>query len=372
MFKEKVNLKNITLLSIQLILVGFLPSFFPLNNYSGLFQTVFEAGILCFLLAYFLYAVKCWGAMSQISAVLMLTVPLIIYFFSTTKIPDSITNVLIDVIIKFCWYAIISTILLFVSEKLKTGIDRHILKNSNYSRWYFHPNGNYIFFGIVILSIIIVMGGTPGIWTGNVNSILHSVSTNIPVAQPAAPISSTTYEYPQIVVPTVPVFVPSNQFTTIENSKKTIDYINSLRSRNGVQSIRFDSRVYNIAMARVNDMDKYGYMDHTNPQTGTCADSIKTQYGLSNSEYVAENAFGFDSGGSYSAGLENEAIDSWMKSRGHRYNLLYPHTAGAVACSSGGHCVFLGLNNDRFGEGCHTGAQGIAYWNTVGKQPGEI
>ncbi|MDO8871998.1 MAG: CAP domain-containing protein [Methanoregula sp.] len=166
----------------------------------------------------------------------------------------------------------------------------------------------------------------------------------------------------------IPIF---QSFTSIDESKKDLDYINSIRKTDGVSSLRFDSRVYEIAIARVNDMDTYGYMDHTNPKTGSCADSIKIQYGLSSREYVAENAFGFDSSGHYSNGLEKQAIDSWMTSRGHRFNLLYPHSAGAVACSQGGHCVFLGLNNDRFGEGCSTGAQGLAYWDRVGKQPFE-
>ncbi len=91
-----------------------------------------------------------------------------------------------------------------------------------------------------------------------------------------------------------------------------------------------------------------------------------------NDEYVAENAFGFDSSGHHSVGLDNEAVDSWITSRGHRCNLSYSHSTGAVACSRGGYCVFLGLDNDRLGDGCYTGAEGLAYWNSVGKQPGEI
>jgi uncharacterized protein YkwD len=165
--------------------------------------------------------------------------------------------------------------------------------------------------------------------------------------------SATPTIFKSTIIPTYSI-----GYTSMEDSKKYIDYVNTLRRNAGISALQFDSRVYNIAMARVNDMDAYGYMDHTNPQTGSCPDSIKNKYGLSSDEYVAENAFGFDAGGHYSTGLEKEAIDSWMTSRGHRYNLLYPHTAGAVACSSGGHCVFLGLNNDRFGEGCYTGTQG--------------
>jgi hypothetical protein len=55
-------------------------------------------------------------------------------------------------------------------------------------------------------------------------------------------------------IPTIPTI--SNQFTSLEDSKKSIDYINSIRASNGVSAIQFDSRVYNIGLARVNDMDK--------------------------------------------------------------------------------------------------------------------
>jgi len=138
-----------------------------------------------------------------------------------------------------------------------------------------------------------------------------------------------------------------------------------------VNPIQFDQRVYNLALARVNDMDKYGYLDHTNPQTGTCAFSIKSQFGLTSNEYVAENAYGFPSGGSYHSGIETDAINAWMSDRGHKYNMLYPHIAGAVACSSGGHCVFEGLNHDGFTNACYTASQGEAFWATAGVQPYE-
>ena len=160
----------------------------------------------------------------------------------------------------------------------------------------------------------------------------------------------------------------SEAFTTVGKAQKVLTYVNQLRAENGVSALRYDVRVYRLAIARVNDMDQYNYMDHTNPVTGTCPDSIKSQFGLSNNEYVAEDAYGFDYGGSYSSGLEQQAISSWMTSRGHRYNLLYPHTAGAVVCSRGGHCVFEGLNTAGFGSGCHTGAEGLAFWNSVGEQ----
>ncbi|MBS3124343.1 hypothetical protein J4437_06990 [Candidatus Woesearchaeota archaeon] len=150
-------------------------------------------------------------------------------------------------------------------------------------------------------------------------------------------------------------------------SQEAFAYLNTLRSENGLPQLKWDDRVYDLGIERTKDMDEYRYLDHTNPVTGECPDKIKQRFGLSPREYVAENAYGM-----YGANaLPREAIDSWMTSRGHKYNLLYPtHIAGAVSCYEG-YCVFLGLNIDRFGEGCFTGAEGISFWNSVTKQPGE-
>lgn len=162
--------------------------------------------------------------------------------------------------------------------------------------------------------------------------------------------------------------VSSPSYTTIEKARQMLSIINGIRQENGVAALSFDERVYRLALARTNDMVQYQYMDHVNPVTGSCAYSMKSQFGFGGNEYVAENAYG-DSR-AYYEGIERNAISSWMNSRGHRFNLLYPHTAGSVVCSDG-YCVFLGLNQNHFSEGCHTGAEGMAFWNSVGTQPYE-
>ncbi len=156
--KYNITVKNFTILSIILIIIGIISSaYFP--QFPNLL--LIQAGITCFLLAYFLYAVKCWGSSHQISAILMLTIPLFVYFFSTTNIPDTTINTIIEIFTQFFLYAIISATLLFVSDKIKRGINSQILKNKGYNRLYFYPNDRYIFFGIVILSLTVLLGGTP-------------------------------------------------------------------------------------------------------------------------------------------------------------------------------------------------------------------
>lgn len=168
-----------------------------------------------------------------------------------------------------------------------------------------------------------------------------------------------------------------NYRSTEKDSRQAIDYLNKIRKQNGKNEISFDKRVFELALARAKDMREHNYLDHTNPYTGTCPDNLKDNFGIKSYEYVAENAFGnpqYSEGSCTEIEFKSmtEPIDDWMTSRGHRYNLLYDdHISGAVACYKN-MCAFLGLNRDRFGEGCHTAEEGIAHWESVGKQPGEI
>ncbi len=144
---------------------------------------------------------------------------------------------------------------------------------------------------------------------------------------------------------------------------KSIHYINQKRTENGKDPITHDPRVYELALARVQDMHEYQYFDHTNPYTGTCPYNIKSDYGLKSHENVAENAslFGTETHPTTRNPDHIAIIDGWMDSTGHRINLLsYEHVAGSVACY-GGFCVFLGLNHGLYGEGCYTAAEGMAY-----------
>ena len=137
-----------------------------------------------------------------------------------------------------------------------------------------------------------------------------------------------------------------------ERSMESIHLINAIRRSNGMDSIQFDARAFDLALARVNDLKEYDYFKHTNPFTGTCPDNMKFDYGFGSNEYPAEN-LGM-SGGYLS---HEDAIEMWMGSQGHKRNLLWPtHISGAIACESG-YCSFLGVNQmtsmGAMGVGCY-------------------
>src|SRR5208282_1267230 len=61
--RESITLKNFTILSILLMMIGFLSTYYRTNDYQGVvYHPVFEIGFLCFLIVYFIYALKCWEA----------------------------------------------------------------------------------------------------------------------------------------------------------------------------------------------------------------------------------------------------------------------------------------------------------------------
>jgi uncharacterized protein YkwD len=161
--------------------------------------------------------------------------------------------------------------------------------------------------------------------------------------------------------------VTSPQQTSQADSKKAIDYINTIRVSNGEKPISFDQRVFDVALARAKDNYNYGYFDHTNPKTGTCSYTIKSQFGLVSNEDVAENLYmeGYGSTPTLSNPSLTIAIDSWMGDFGHKHNLLFPdHVSGAVACY-GGICAFEGLNHQSFGNECYTASQGEAQFGKL-------
>ena len=162
-----------------------------------------------------------------------------------------------------------------------------------------------------------------------------------------------------------------------EECKIAFNHLNDIRRKNGRKELEWDDRAYKLAVARSKDMSERGYFDHITPE-GTCAKDMKSEYGFKSGEILAENCGGMTH---YAGGTPipetsvNEAVDSWMGSRGHRYNLLYEkHTRGAIGCYKS-ICVFYGVHNDPYGLGagpCTSGDTGLAYWESAEKQSGEI
>jgi uncharacterized protein YkwD len=252
-------------------------------------------------------------------------------------------------------------------------------RHKKYRNPYKKKQAKKIGIGITLVSLIGIVGFlfTTGMFTideKKINESIQDISQNLPSLPNDLPTIPTEVTEPiKNVVDTSVKEInkiqtkiqesTSPQQSTEEDAIKSIQYINQLRKQNGKEPISHDSRVYSLAMARVKDMYDYKYFDHTNPQTGTCPYNMKSNFGLKSNENVAENAHMTGSASMptlYNPSLTG-VVDGWMQSTGHRMNLLsYEHVSGSVACY-GGYCVFLGLNQGHYGEGCYTASEGQAY-----------
>lgn len=172
--KTQINLENFTIISLILIGIGFLPYLSILENYRSILLDFFIIGFLCFLLSYYIYAIKCWGADHQACAVLMLMIPLFAYFFATSKIQDSSSNILISLFILLCVYAFISVILLIFGDKVKIEIESLFFKRSQHPHWYFLPKLSYTVVGVVVVSFLVINLGSGAIFSDNVNEITQA------------------------------------------------------------------------------------------------------------------------------------------------------------------------------------------------------
>jgi len=152
-----------------------------------------------------------------------------------------------------------------------------------------------------------------------------------------------------------------NEIGMKQEAKEIFAKINEIRQNYGRKPLAWDDRLYELALFRAKDMVERGYFSHMTPE-GKCVKDFKDKYGL-NGYSVAENLFKGD--------LRSMCVDEWMRSRGHRYNLLYPHKIGAVACYSD-ICVFLGGNHDGFGDVCTTAEEGVKFWKKAPRQLYEL
>lgn len=205
---------------------SYLPYLYPLDNFRSTFETFFIIGFWCFLLAYFLYAMKCWEAGHQIMALLMVTFPLLSNFLATSKIPDSTTNILFYLFIQFCFYAILSAILLYLSNRVRAGVGKYILKKTWRSDRYFFPNVSYAVIGIILISFFIISIGSVAHLSDNGNAITHSLqigntqSTIIPPSTvTAAPEVSSTPPQAFRFTP-----IPTTQNLNFKQSPKTTSF----------------------------------------------------------------------------------------------------------------------------------------------------
>lgn len=100
--------------------------------------------------------------------------------------------------------------------------------------------------------------------------------------------------------------------TMNENEKEVFNLINKQRINNGLQALKLDSEVQNVARIKAQDMVNSNYFSHNSPTYGSPFDmlnSFKISY-KSAGENIAANS------------SNTGAVTAWMNSSGHKANIL--------------------------------------------------
>lgn len=117
----------------------------------------------------------------------------------------------------------------------------------------------------------------------------------------------------------------SGNFSSEE--KLLLDLINKERANNNLSALTADAELMKVAKMKADDMSKNNYFSHYSPTYGSPFDMMR-QFGIT-FKAAAENIAG-------NSTVEG-AISSWMKSEGHRNNILnsnYNYTGIGVAKSN--------------------------------------
>ncbi|AGX04333.1 MULTISPECIES: CAP domain-containing protein [Bacillaceae] len=94
---------------------------------------------------------------------------------------------------------------------------------------------------------------------------------------------------------------------------KVIELTNAERTKNGLAALKSDSSLSGVAQEKSDDMQAKNYFSHTSPTYGSPFDMMR-DFGVEYSTAGENIAMGQRSA--------EEVVDAWMKSEGHRKNIL--------------------------------------------------
>ena len=274
--KKGINLKNLTILSLLIIAGGLITNWCFPSQYTDLTNGLFFFGVLGLIITYFLYSVSFWSYDNKFIATFMLAIPLCVYHFSTNSIEGSINSIFL-IFIVIAIYAILSAIILYISEKIRAVVLNNVLKNKRRRYIDFPPKISFIIVGIVVISLIMMSFGSSAILSDNVNSALKS-TTNYASSSQYSPLTPETSTYSITPVQTtqtraVTIPLPTKNLETGLTSR-SFDYV--LRGRTSSINLKLYSGVYSEITSKESP---YGCIRH-NYDTSPCTSEEIRQYYL--------------------------------------------------------------------------------------------
>ena len=154
-----------------------------------------------------------------------------------------------------------------------------------------------------------------------------------PAAKPSTPAPSTPV--PTATAPT-PTPGPSEGQTgdLSQEEKQLLSLINAERAKSNLSPLVADAELMKVARTKADDMTKNNYFSHYSPTYGSPFDMMR-QFGIT-FRAAAENIAGNSTIGG--------AVNSWMKSEGHRNNIMnsnYNYTGIGISKSNKYGYVFV-------------------------------
>ncbi|TQR20760.1 hypothetical protein FG384_06260 [Psychrobacillus vulpis] len=111
--------------------------------------------------------------------------------------------------------------------------------------------------------------------------------------------------------------------------QQVVDLTNKERTNAGLKPLQIDAKLTQSAQAKSQDMKNKNYFSHTSPTYGSPFDQMKS-FGVSYKSAAENIAMGQRSAA--------EVVDAWMKSPGHRANIMNPsYTHIGVGLSDSGY-----------------------------------
>ncbi|WP_313890797.1 CAP domain-containing protein [Psychrobacillus sp.] len=168
-----------------------------------------------------------------------------------------------------------------------------------------------------------------------------SVPVKPPVTEkPSVPVKPPVTEKPSVPVkppvtekPSVPVKPPvtedKEEVTASATIQQVVDLTNKERAKAGLKALQMDAKLTQSAQAKSQDMKNNNYFSHTSPTYGSPFDQMKS-FGITYKSAAENIAMGQRSAA--------EVVDSWMKSPGHKANIMNPsYTHIGVGLSNSGY-----------------------------------
>lgn len=282
-----VSLKNLTILSIILVAAGGLLTLYAPANYGDFSKILVTFGIAGLLIAYCLYAVIVWGNDDKLLAVLMLAIPLSVYYFSTSTISGQ-GNIILTILLTIAVFSVISAILLFISDKIRGGLSHGRIRYSS-------TESSYVVLGIIVVSFIMASMGSTTILSENTNSIFRSTTeitagshASIPTKNIIAPVTTQNIPAPlptlsQETKTLITATQPTPRITTVPVT--TINYETGLTSRSFTYYLRGKAApayadMYSGLSTRFSSKSAPLYCVRYNYDKTPCSDEEKRQYFL--------------------------------------------------------------------------------------------